>query len=163
MKARDRAVQMILEQWRVQAEALRNPSLDSLRARGRCCSTCEAKLPPPHMPGFRQCLSCRPADAHAVYMVFAFKDGLWHCRFLDGGPHGAPVNEVTLVDAHKVRETVKRGKGLTFAAGKVRMNYALVEHRECKLWLQLSSQQFLDLERHRPRETSGSEQPHSSL
>lgn len=145
MNARNRFVQRVLDGLQAHAQAVRNPSIQSLRDRGRCCASCEAVLPMPYSPGFRQCSACRPGDVHAIYMVFAYRDGVWHCRFLDEAPDGTLVKEVTFVNPDKVRETARRGKALTFAAARLRMDYALTEHREARLWLQLSAQQYLDL------------------
>jgi hypothetical protein len=152
MKARDSYIQAVLNEWRVGANALQNPSLQNLREGGKRCASCEAKLPPPNTPGFRQCPGCRRADAHAIYMVFAYRNSSWHCRFLDEGPEGTLVNEVTFGSPDTVLESARRGKALTFAAAKRRTDCVLAERREGKLWLQLTVPQYVNLQRHRPGE-----------
>lgn len=156
MKDRDRFIKRILDGWQVRAEAARNPSLETLRGRGRCCASCEAGLPMPWSAGFRQCPTCRPGDAHALYTVFRYRGGCWHCRFFDGGPNGVLVKEVGFTDADKVRETARRGKALTFAMGKLSLNHALSEHRDATLWLQLDCRQYLDLQGYTRRDRSPS-------
>lgn len=131
MKDRDRYIQRILDGRQVRAEAARNPSIESLRGRGRCCASCEARLPMPNSPGFRQCPRCRPIDAHAIYMIFVRRDGVWRCRFLDEGPsEGTSIAEVSFVNPDKVREAARRGMALTSATARLRMDHALSEHRK---------------------------------
>jgi hypothetical protein len=112
-----------------------------LRSSGKACSSCNNGLPPPHMPGFRQCPRCRPADAYAVYMAFACTRGAWRCRFFDERPDGKLVKEVTFGTPDKLRETAKRGKGLTFAAAKMVIERAITAG-EGQVWLQLNHRQY---------------------
>ena len=146
MKPKDRFMQAWLAQWDIRASLSR----EQLRERGKLCASCDAELPQPNAPGFRQCARCRPVDAHAVYMVFRYLDasGVWRCRFLDDGHDEKLLREVTFARAEKVRETAKRGKGMTSAAGKLRVNYALGRCSSARLWLQLSGEQYLKLQRH---------------
>lgn len=149
MTDQDRYVQRILDGWQTRAESARNPSIENLRERGRCCANCEERLPMPWSAGFRQCPACRPDDTHAIYLIFVYRAGVWHCRFLDEGPEGTLINEVIFANAEKVRETARHGKAMTFSMAKLRMDHALSEHREGRLWLQLNAQQYLDLRRYR--------------
>ena len=66
-------------------------------------------------------------------MIFACQDGVWRCRPLDEGPEGTPANEVMFANPHKVRETARHGKALTFAAAMLRAGRALAEHGEARL------------------------------
>jgi hypothetical protein len=147
MNTRERYIEATMAEWDRCTRDLRGLPPERRREKGELCASCDAEMSRPQAPGYRQCPHCQPAGVYAVYMRIRYTRGAWHCSFLEEGREEKLLRELTFVRPNKLRETAKRGKGMTSAAGKRRVNSALGSCSGGGVWLQLTGEQYLKLRR----------------
>jgi hypothetical protein len=100
---------LLLEENALRETRTRDPRARKRMRAGEICSSCRRPLPKPHTPVFKRCASC--AGKHHVRITFFHFDG-WHCRFFT--EHWQPLpRRITFRDAASIKETARRGDGLT--------------------------------------------------
>jgi hypothetical protein len=116
-------------------------STTRMRLKGEICCACKAWLPPPHTPGERYCVRCKP-PLKAIYVAFEKKVS-WHLVISDSQSQ-RQLCTLVFADDGKIVELVKRGGGLTNLESKQALERA-IENGKGGVFLKLTPEQYDNL------------------